>query len=196
MAPKEGLSEAKPGDQIGLSSGEEVQLFARSKELDPYLVACSAVKPFKWDGSWYYFPGMYVSSVMKWLSFEPANLANFKAMHDHATEEENRFGFTYFVWWSLLETTLDEYPALVKDDKEGRSEQVILFGDMPLKLSYQPGFLDYLLDEYTLGEKIYLYLQITGISGSTGEFQGYVRDFSLVPPEVIVDERLAELKGE
>jgi hypothetical protein len=197
VIPEEGLAEAEPGDQIGRSSGEEVRLIARSKEIDPYLVACSNDKPARYDGYWYYFPGMYVPTVMKWLSFKPASYNSFKAMRDHAMEEENRYGYTYFNWWSLLETRLDAYPELIKDDKEERSEQLISFGDIPLKLSYQPGFLGYLLDEYKLGERIYLYLQITGVSGfSGGIFDCYVRDFSLKPPELIIDERLAELRGE
>jgi len=175
--------EVSQNDIIGNALGERVSLCARSKELDPYLISCSYHPPQEKDGYWYYFPGMYISTEMKFLSFQPADYGAFKSMYDHATTGEEALGMTLFNWWSLVETRLDEYPV--------QGEQTILFEDIPLHLEYQKGFPEYLLDEYVLGDPIYLYLQIRGISGFSKEYNCYVRDFSLEPPEEIIRKRLA-----
>ncbi len=173
-------------DRIGIAAGEKVTLCARSGVIDPYLVSTSYHPPEKRGDFWYYFPGMYLPSEMKWLSYQPAEYDRFKSMYEHATTGEEGLGMTLFNWWILHKTSLDAYP------EEG--VQTVYFGDLPLKLEYQEGFTQYLLDEYTLGDTIYLYLQIRGINGFGKEFLCYVRDFSLKPPEDIVRERIEAIE--
>jgi hypothetical protein len=187
-------AEVESDARLGVATGEEVLLTARSEALDPYLVACSDTLPVLEDGYWYYVPGMYMPTQMKWLSYEPVDQASFRSMYDHATDEENSRGLTLFTWWSLLKTELPEYPTAVDGGGKTECEQVIDLGGMALHLSYQSGFLKYLKDEYKLGDPIYLYLQITGIDGPKEEFTCYVRDFSLLPPEEIVERRLQSIK--
>ena len=178
--------------ELGLATGTSVSICARSLDLDPYLVACSDVVPIYKNGYWYYFPGMYVSSQMKWLSFKPAEYESFKSMYDHATNGEEALGLTKFNWWVLYKTSLSEYPTPMNNEM---STQVIYFYDIPLRLNYQKSFLKYLQDEYILGTPIYLYLQIYGINGFDKEYKCYVRDFSLVPPEEIVNKRIEHIRG-
>jgi hypothetical protein len=180
----------KKGDILGNAKGTTVEICIRTKELSPYLVACSNMVPIQSEGFWYYFPGVYSPSEMKWLSFKPAEYDSFKSMYDHATDEKEFHGLTVFNWWSLMETQLDTYPTPVMRNNVEVYDQLIHFKGLPLRLTYQKGFLNYLQDEYTIGDKIYLYLQITGINGFSKEFNCYVRDFSFDPPEVIVQKRM------
>ena len=108
--------EVSQNDIIGNALGERVSLCARSKELDPYLVSCSYHPPQEKDGYWYYFPGMYISTEMKFLSFQPADYGAFKSMYDHATTGEEALGMTLFNWWSLVENELDEYSRTGRAD--------------------------------------------------------------------------------
>lgn len=190
IAAVSGDQEVQTNEILGSSTGSQVSLCARSASLDPYLVACSNLKPVLENGFWYYNPGMYIPTEMKWLSYEPVSLEDFRSMWDHATDEENSLSLTMFTWWSLYKTALDSYPEAVAGPDGETYEQVVLYEGMPMRLMYQRGFLKYLEDEYVLGDPIYLYLQISGIDGSDREFKCHVRDFSLEPPEKIVETRL------
>jgi hypothetical protein len=183
----------KKDAELGVSTGTVVGICARASSLEAYLVSCSKVIPIKKGKYWYYFPGMYVATEMKWLSFKPVEYDSFRSMYDHATTGEEALGLTKFNWWSLLKTSLGEYPVLSDD---GTSTQVLNLEDMPLRLYYQKGFLKYLQDEYKLKDPIYLYLQITGINGFDKEYKCYVRDFSLIPPEAIVNERIVSVNNQ
>lgn len=193
LAGKDG-AEIESEATLGSATGTEVRLTARSKELDPYLVACSDALPVFEDGYWYFAPGMYMPKQMKWLSYEPVDMERFRWMYGHALEEENAHSLTTFMWWSLLKTELPSYPALIEEKSRVESEQIIDLDGMALHLFFQSGFLDYLEAEYRPGDPIYLYLQISGIDGPKGEFQCYVRDFSLIPPERIVEDRMKAIQ--
>jgi hypothetical protein len=175
------------GSTVGRAVAGEVGLVARAPELEPYLIGSSQSRPVYHEGYWYYFPGMYVSDQMKWLSFAPVEYEEFRAMYDHVTDPEEAPGVARFSWWVLYQTSLGEHPVPVADGNG--YEQLVMFDDMPLRLRWQRGFLDYLENEYVLGDPIYLYLQISGLSAFEKEFDCYVRDFSLVPPEEIIEDR-------
>ncbi len=179
--------EVKQKDSIGVATEELIGVFCRSKTLDAYLVSVSSVIPEFYQGYWYYFPGMFISSEMKWLDYFPPNEENFKDMYAHA--KESPMSLIRFYWPILLKTQLTEMPTLLED---GTASQIIKYQDMPLSLRWQNGFYSYLENEYTLGDDIYLYLQIGGMAyfKNAPVFDCYVRDFSLVPPEEVVEERI------
>lgn len=189
------LSNSNPGDItrdeiIGYSTNPTVSIIARSETIDRYLVSVSAAKPVFYRNYWYYMPGMYIPSEMKWLSFRQADYNEFKAMYDHAVNEEEFYGLTIINWWILYETRLTEYPVPKTTSGRPAYEQLIYFEDIPLRLTYQEGFLRYLEEEYTLGDTIFLYLQIGSINAFTKEYDCYVRDFSLISPKEIIDTRM------
>ena len=185
------ITEYQQNDILGEATGTEVKMCVRSKELNPYLVACDSATPDQYNGYWYYFPGMYSSTEMKWLSYEPVNYDSFKLAYEQINYgHDSPLMMTKFYWWTLLETKLDAYPVPVIYNNVEMYDQTIILNEFRLKLTYPKGFLDYLHDEYKIGNTIYLYLQITEFNGFTKEFSCYVRDFSLESPEDIVQERI------
>ncbi len=106
-----------------------------------------------------------------------------------------------------LETTLDRYPStdLRLSTAISPSERLILtrtysgcpyylsidFDGIPVQLFFQQGFDQYLAEEYTLGDPIWLYLQVNEFIN--GELIGYVRDFTLNSPMETVLQRQERL---
>lgn len=174
-------------DVIGTACGDSVGVVLRSENLEPYLISVSNTKPDYLDGHWYYYPGIMDSRNVKWLDFFPPedSAEELKELYDHATEVYSEtLGHTFgFLFQNLYETTLPVYPFLLED---GSSVLGIDYMGCPMLLYFQPGFYDYLQDEYTPGDKIYLLLQIaefvTGPEEGTLAYEGYVRDYSLRSP--------------
>lgn len=106
-----------------------------------------------------------------------------------------------------FETTLDRYPStdLRLSTNVSPAERLMLartysncpyylsvdFDGVPMQLFFQDGFDQYLKDEYTLGDPIWLYLQVSEFIN--GELIGYVRDFTLKSPVETVLERQERL---
>ena len=93
----------------------------------------------------------------------------------------------------LVKAKLNEYPEAIKtttsDDiilrnqfySFAETEMEYTFDGIPFHLVFYTGFQDYLKDEYTLGDDVYLYLY--ALFGKNGAIWFYVRDFSLTSPE-------------
>ncbi|MCQ2577817.1 MAG: hypothetical protein MJ176_04720 [Treponema sp.] len=174
-------------DVIGTACGDSAGVVLRSENLEPYLLSVSNTKPNYIDGHWYYYPGIMDSSEVKWLDFYPPedSAEELKELYDHATEVyQETLGHTFgFLFQNLYETTLPVYPFLQED---GSSVLGIDYMGCPMLLYFQPGFYEYLQNEYTLGDKIYLLLQIADFTAGPEEgtlaYEGYVRDYCLVSP--------------
>lgn len=172
-------------DVIGTACGDSAGVVLRSERLEPYLISISNAKPDYMGGLWYYYPGIMDSSEVKWLDFTPPNEKELKELYEHATEVYNEtLGATFgFLFQDLYETTLPVYPFL---QDNGSSVLGIDYFGCHMLLYFQPGFYEYLQNEYTLGDKIYLLLQISeftqGPEEGTLAYFGYVRDYSLRSP--------------
>ena len=66
------------------------------------------------------------------------------------------------------------------------------FDGIPLRLYFQNGFDQYLKEEYTIGNKIYLYTSVIFVLN--GEFYCYVRDFTLETPKDTVLEKMQKAR--
>ncbi|WP_304225925.1 hypothetical protein [Gracilinema caldarium] len=173
---------------IGKTLGTKLNVILRSSTLNPLMISVSITLPVRYNGYFYYTPGLYVSSVMKWLLFPPIEETNFEAMYKHALETPE--SLLYFNTWCLYKTSLQDYPTPFQQNNKELYYSRIYYKDIPIDLIFQPGFLKYLKDEYTLGTPIYLYLQTESIFGNPATVRVWVRDFSLKSPDDIVDDKI------
>lgn len=195
------------GDKLGTANTSIAKIIVRSTELDPYLVSVSNVMPVQYEGYFYFYPGMLLYTTMKYLIYEPVNIDNVKWMYDHTTnpntttDDDWAPGLSVFNWKILVETTLSEYPSILNEEVYFEnilfeSQMIIEYEGMKFSLGFYKGFRDYLLDEYKLGDKIYLYLDIDSIDAFDKTFNCYVRDFSLESPTEIVKKDIKLIKEE
>lgn len=173
---------------IGKTLGTKLNVILRSSTLDPLMISISITLPVQYNGYYYYTPGLYVPSVMKWLLFPPIETTIFEDMYKHALETPE--SLMYFDTWCLYKTTLQDYPTPFQQNNNEFYYSRIYYKDIPIDLIFQPGFLKYLKEEYTLGTPIYLYLQTESIFGTPATVRVWVRDFSLISPDDIVDDKI------
>lgn len=192
------------GDILGYSTREQVGFIVRTKELSPYLVTSSTIIPVYYDGYWYFYPAMFDSRPMKWMNYYPADYEAFRYMYNYTCVPESdefggSFGTSYFNWKMYLETSLDAYPEILSSPIASNGVQIesamdLDWNGMPLRLWFQPNFRSYLLDEYTLGDPIVLYLDIDTISFFEPQFNCWVRDFAFQTPDQMADRIIEELE--
>ncbi|MBQ5492050.1 MAG: hypothetical protein IIT68_08360 [Treponema sp.] len=205
---------------LGLAVSSPVMINVRCKDFDVYLVDC-ADKYAEKEDDWYYFGvGMFLSSSPKFLEYQPVSsktdeiefwdypdtMENLYENHLEGMNSENKIIFmSQFPSFQIcIKTQLDSYPS--SKTQSSVSEGLMLnkyfsncpvmlnhsFDELPFRLYFQKGFDEYLEDEYELGSDIYLYLSV--ILLCNGDYCCYVRDFSLVPPEENVQERIRNMK--
>lgn len=181
-----------------------VKLICRTKELDTYLVSCSTAIPKKYDGYYYYLPGMLLNNTMKFLNFYNISEYDYKGIFNHTIEPDPKDpswipGFSYVNWNVCMNAQLTSYPELL--DKtfyygnvplESKAE--ITYDGIKFELYFQPGFKKYLEDECKLGDDVYFYAFVEGCGYYTKSYRAYVRDFSVISPEEIIEERLNLIK--
>ncbi len=195
------------GDDLGIAIRDQVYVIVRTKELHPYFVCSSPMHPVEYNGYWYFYPVPLDSRLPKWLNYAPADYEAFRWMYNHTCEpdseeaDEGWFpGMSYFNWSMYLTTALSQYPDSIEGYAVSQGvkveyEQVIDWNGFNLHLYYQPGFLGYLQDEYTLGKPIVLYLNIDSISFFEKEFNCYVRDFAFETPEEMTERLTKQLQA-
>ena len=207
-------------DVLGTAVSSPVMINVRCKDFDVYLVDC-ADKYAEKEDDWYYFGvGMFLSSSPKFLEYQPVSsktdeiefwdypdtMENLYENHLEGMNSENKIIFmSQFPSFQIcIKTQLDSYPS--SKTQSSVSEGLMLnkyfsncpvmlnhsFDELPFRLYFQKGFDEYLEDEYELGSDIYLYLSV--ILLCNGDYCCYVRDFSLVPPEENVQERIRNMK--
>lgn len=176
----------KKNELIGKATKDNIGIFIRAKELDRYLISISHTMPLFWNDYWYYYAGMLDASHMKFLDFLPLETEVLKEIYEGSKEVGNMAEINLAV---LLKTSLQEMPKLSPD---GTGTQIINHEGMVFSLTWQKGFYSYLENEYNLNDEIYLYVNMQRIVDYKGVpcFVCYVRDFSLVPPEEIVEDRI------
>lgn len=176
----------KRNEVIGKATKDSIGIFIRCEEIDNYLVSISHTMPLFWNDHWYYYAGFLDSSHMKFLDFLPMNDSQLKKLYDTFPSINNSTEMNISV---LLKTSLQEMPTLSPD---GTGTQILNHQGVLFSLNWQKGFYAYLEDEYNLNDEIYLYLNLVRCINYKGKpcFVSYVRDFSLVPPEKIVEDRV------
>ncbi len=195
------------GFSIGSPINNDVSITVRSTELDLYLVAAAERIPEYYDGYWYFAGEIFNPAVMKFFAFEEIESMTspmvFPLAEDHPSLESltEYPGFTtvHGSLRAVIQSELSEYPYAVTSNTPFAST----FSNCPTVLStnidgvetmlyFQEGFDNYLLNEYTLGNPIYLYLQV--YYANMGTLYCYVRDFSLDSPNDIVIDKISKIE--
>ncbi len=201
------------GTLIGTVTADDVFVCIRDVNLDPYLMAAADAFPKYYNYFWYFAPEILYPHVMKWLSFEPLESTSdpYKLFPVGSTIEkeatystENDALLALYHKRVRLEVSLDEYPQPVTHeafqdiDIETINKVMKDYAHCPLESSFEidgipfyaywgEGFDAYLKDEYVLGEKMYLYLNLS--YAYKGKIVCYVRDFSFETGEEIAKRK-------
>ncbi len=195
------------GSSIGKAANNDVSITVRSTELDLYLIAAANRIPEYYDGYWYFAGEIFNPAAMKFFAFEEVESMKtpmvFPLAEDHPTLESlTEYPGLTTIYGSLnavIKTELSDYPQAVTKDTPFASN----FSNCPTTLTtnidgvetvlyFQEGFDNYLLDEYTLGNPIYLYLSV--YYANMGTLYCYVRDFSLDSQKDVVIDKISKIE--
>ena len=192
------------GTQFAKSTAEELRIICRTKDIDKYLVSSSNTLPKKYKGHYYYLPGMLMNTTMKYLDFASIEEFSYEWLYHHTTEEDPDDpdwapGASFVNWNAYIKAALPAYPELL--DKPFNysgvpmeSATVIEYNGIPFELYFQPGFKQYLEEECKPGDQIYFYVYVDSCNFFTKSYTAYVRDFSTISPEKIIEERIQMIK--
>lgn len=200
-------------DAVGVATAES-GLFVRCKRLDEHLVCCARRTP-KYDGEYWYFNVESLdTAVPKFLLFQPVSSRSdeiiFKTDGLSETLEEITLRSdsadtpcSYPSEQIRIQTKLSAYPEISENigsiaeyivrqqnftDMNGNLmnlDVTIDFDGLTWHIMFPNYFIDYLTDEYTLGDDIYLYAYIC--YSLDGELYLYGRDFQQYNPDEEVD---------
>ena len=186
------------------STTEELKLICRSKNLDRYLISISNVIPKKYDGYYYYMPGMLLNTTMKYLDFASIEEFSYEWLYHHTVEEDPDDpdwapGASFVNWNACIKAELPSYPELLEkpfsySGVPQESTTTIIYKGIPFELYFQPGFKQYLEDECKPGDQIYFYVYVDSCNFFSKSYTAFVRDFSIASPEEIIDERIQMVK--
>lgn len=218
IAAQELYSEIAEDTVIGTAAADNPKLMIRTiTGLDPNLSMDTKSYPVTVGEYTYFDASSLMSTTPKFLTFMPVTSKNdmiefwdypesIKELSDASLPEENgKAHITRFPNFQIMvKAKLDKYPEPVKTETPddmilrnqfysfAETEMIYTFDGIPFHLVYYTGFQDYLKDEYTLGEDIYLYLY--ALFGKNGTLYFYVRDFTLESPEKMYQTRLDAFK--
>lgn len=186
------------------STAEELKLICRSKTLDKYLVSTSTILPKKYNGYYYFLPGMLLNTTMKYLDFASIEEFSYDWLYHHTVEEDPDDpdwapGASFVRWNAYIKAELTAYPELLQETVgysgvPMESSTKIEYKGIPFELYFQPGFKQYLENECKPGDQIYFYVYVDSCNYFTKSYTAYVRDFSIQSPEQIIEERLQIIK--
>jgi hypothetical protein len=195
------------GTEIGYMGKRSTKLAVFCNTLDPYLIINDSAEPKHCYG-WYWFSGGFILSngSTDWLSFNPVDdiYDVLETMAEHHNELPS---FNFYPYFRVrFKTSLSSYPRELTPEETGRIEfyEKMYFkktglmeyvnemdiGAYSFLLCWQNGFLDYLMDEYTLGDDIWLYGSVISYDAFTGKGYIFLRDFSLLSVEEEYEKRL------
>jgi hypothetical protein len=194
----------------------DTKIVSRSKILDPYMIRLTSVAPFKLDSFYYYAPSWLIPTNTSYLSFRQVDsledaVIDFYNRWNNEEEEKADKGATlhHFPEYDRIRVKikLEEYPSqLVPNTGLGLTvmtyygnAQFVYENKIESNCKYKPviywqkGFLDYLKDEYTLGNDIYIYCSIFALDHDVRKIVICARDFTLKSDEEIIKERISEI---
>ena len=212
------FSEIKMGSVLGAASEDKPKIMVRTViQNDPNLILDSDIIPAEVGNYTYFDASIFMSSTPKFLIFKPVtskkDMIEFwdypESLEDIANasipiEDGKTHVVNVPVFNIMVKTQLDNYPEQIRTENSTdillrqkyysfcETELNTVFDDIDFHLYFYPGFKDYLLNEYVLGEDIYLYLSF--FFSKDGDLHFYVRDFSIQSPEEIYNYRLEILK--
>lgn len=203
----DGINTSEPlerGTQFAKSTATELKIICRTKDIDTYLVSSSNTFPRKYKGHYYYLPGMLLNTTMKYLEFASIEEYSYEWLYHHTVEEDPDDpdwapGASFVRWNAYIKTEIPSYPQLLEKpfNYSGvpmESSTVIEYKGIPFELYFQPGFKQYLEEECEPGDQVYFYVFVDSCNFFSKSYTAYVRDFSTVSPEEIIEERIKLIK--
>lgn len=203
----DGINTSEPlesGTQFAKSTAAKLKIICRTKDIDAYLVSSSNTLPKKYKGYYYYLPGMLLNTTMKYLEFASIEEYSYEWLYHHTVEEDPDDphwapGASFVRWNAYIKAELPAYPQLLEKpfNYSGvpmESSTVIEYKGIPFELYFQPGFKQYLEEECKPGDQVYFYVFVDSCNYFSKSYTAYVRDFSTVSPEEIIEERIQMIK--
>lgn len=213
------FSEIKAGSVLGTASEDSPKILVRTViPNDPNLILDSDFIPTEIGVYSYFDASIFMDTTPKFLTFKPVtskkdmiefwdypeSLEEIAKASIQENDEKNRIT-NFPIFKIMVKTQLDSYPEEIRTEDSTdlllrrqyysfcETELKTVFDGLTFHLYFYPGFKDYLLNEYVLGEDIYLYL--TFFFSKNGDLHFYVRDFSTIPPEEIYSNLLEIIKS-
>jgi hypothetical protein len=205
-------SSMKDGDVIGKIDGSDPKLLVFCRTIDPYLVINCERSPYYYDGFYWFYPAfLFRSGDTVWLSFAPADNIDdvLIVIAEHVRDDPP--GFTYYPSVRVrFKTQLAEYPRPLTDIEKGRiagyesrfyrreglsthaTERYA--GGYQYLLCWQEGFDEYLKNEYTLNDDIWIYGSVVTYDVWVKCGYLFIRDFKEETLENMYEERLEIVK--
>lgn len=204
------------GENLGLASTDSY-LTAYSNNLDDFMLRMTEDKAVNYNNLWYFTPNWLISRGTAWLTFKPVN--SFKTALDGyynrvILEGKNSSGTQIFHYEPFdrirFKTKLDTYPVVANtgssikeiEEKYYRDQEVFVLeseykeykvNDYSVKIYWQNKFDEYLINEYQLGDELYIYGSIYAFDHDKKEILICVRDFSLQSDEEIIAQKRKQL---
>lgn len=185
------------GDALGLAPGREVYCVIAADDPSPYLVIMSPRPAWRAEGRWWFDPSfLFSSGSTSWLSFDPVPGLDgaVEAVAGHVASEAP-VAQVFFDRRYRFATSLSEYPVPLTDREAGgiaacelalygRSGvyafgQRVEAGGLEVLLCWQAGFDRYLMEEYDLGRRIWIFGNLVTYDLGNGTAYFFVRDFAL-----------------
>lgn len=212
------FSEIEIGSVIGTASEDNPKIMVRTViPNDPNLIIDSSFIPAEVGNYTYFDASIFMSSTPKFLTFKPVtskkDMIEFwdypESLEDIAnasiSKEDGKSHIVNCpVFNIMIKTQLDKYPEKITTEDSTdillrqkyysfcETELTTVFDGLDFHLYFYPGFRDYLLNEYVLGEDICLYL--TFFFSKDGALHFYARDFSIESPEEIYTRLLKNIE--
>jgi hypothetical protein len=190
---------------------------SRSTSIDPYMLRLTNQPPVHIDEYYYYAPAWLIQSNTNSLSFRQVNsleeavLDFYNRWKIEADNEKNSYATIHYFPDKdriRVKMQLDSYPEdAVRTPALGltemsyyRSNMFVYENTIKSACEYQPviywqkDFQDFLVNEYKLGDDIYIYCSIYTLDHQNKKIVICARDFALESDEMIIAERKAGIK--
>lgn len=210
-AINENKTSTKYGEIIGSSIDKPVRVVIAAKELSPYLVLQSTRFPVKYKEYYLFFPSfLFSAGSTSYFTFNYSdNIADpAKTMAAEALENP---GFIFYPDMRFrFEFKLDDYPReLTPEEQEYlatyenlfyKKTGIMKYGNevnlhgFKYVLCWQKGFNQYLHEEYHPSAPLWLYGNLVTYDAFKKVGYIFLRDFTLISVEEMVEQRLHALK--
>jgi len=205
------------GETIGIGT-EDSYLAVRSPDLDPWMIR-SAPKPMYYGGYWWFVPEWIDPNLTQWLTYRPVEslLDAVEDFYRRWEDEHNDPGPSYTIHHYpdldriRVKTVLRSFPIPLESSMAIEHTENYFYGSTghikfasdagrvaahSVVLCWQSGFDQWLREEYSLGDPIWIYCSIYTIDHEYRRILVFVRDFALAPDEEIVLSRIQEIQDD
>jgi hypothetical protein len=214
----ENLEKVSSNQLLG-TIGKTTRIAAVYSGLDEYLLRSTDSKPVLKGTAYFYSPQWIAPTSTAFLSFRQVDSFENAVMdfyrrwfdeEDKSNDSDSTIHYYPEFDRIRIKITLDSYPVQANRINGLTMTELVYYQpglfthespistDCPYQpvIYWQPGFFEYLRDEYEIGNDIFIYCSIYTLDHSEKKIIVCARDFSLVSDEDIVNQRLKDLLNE